>query len=57
MTFPTMVKFEGIYYRAGEEVPSEVIARDSSIPVEIKPEEKVEVEKPKAKKSNTKKTE
>lgn len=56
MTFPYMVKLNGIYFNAGEEIPSEFIARDSLIPAEdIKPETIAEVEKPKAKKSNAKK--
>lgn len=58
MTFPYMVKVNGIYFNAGEEIPSELISGDSSTPVEeVKPETIAEVEKPKAKKSNTKKTE
>lgn len=57
MTFPHMVKLNGIYFNAGEEIPSELISGDSSTSVEeVKPEVVAE-EKPKAKKSNTKKTE
>lgn len=56
MKFPHMVKFNGIYFNAGEEIPNDIFVGDSSI-VEEKPEEVAQVEEPKAtKKPNTKKS-
>lgn len=54
MKFPYMVKFNGIYFNAGEEVPNGLNVGETL--AEEKPEPSVEVEEPKAKKSTTKKT-